>query len=1247
MKQLASLFLLLFCLAAPLSAQHEMSRFPANGTAPALENGGNDFENVALRSAYWMERNAYPGERIPPGAYRNSVLRKQAMARFSPPLFAKTAGAMKWTNIGPVNIGGRIVASAINPKNPRVMYIGAADGGVWKTFNAGASWFSVSDDFPTQSMGALAIDPVDTSVVYAGTGEAGWGGRMFEGMGIMKSTNGGVSWTALADTTIPPLVRVAMFALNPQTPAILYAAIPEGSLGSGEGGIYKSTNAGANWSRVFTGICTDVIINPKNPDILYTASSKMVSGTSASRYGIYKTTDAGAIWNKLDVPYGVPDDQMGRTALGLSAEHPEVVYAGISEVTGSAKTWLLGIFRTLDGGDTWQKVPVPFDYMVSQGWYDNCIGVNPKNPDIVLAGGVKLIRTSDGGATWQRIPDQVQGGVLHVDQHEILFDPVDPDKAYIGDDGGFFRISGNGQVTEKVDYGLAITQFVGGAMHPTSDAYQLGGTQDNGTMYSFTAPDWDRVYFGDGGFTQINTKNPAIQFTTDWGLSLSRSEDFGRTWERALSGFPANENCLFYSPYAMDPQLPEFLYFGTSRIFKTTNSGALWTPMNQCMFPNGGYCYYVSAVSVAPYDGRLVFAGSTGVGVAISTDGGATWRNTNPGPQRWTSSIRSFTPGVIYVTLTGYGSDHIFESTDFGNSWHPIQGDLPDTPVNDLFVRGSTFIAGTDIGTFISTNNGTNWQVLGDGMQTVSVQQLLFNENTGTLRAITHGRGMYDMAFETPATAGPLFASLPDTTLLQPGQDYIYAAVARAFPPAAYKIVQGPAGMTIDATLGLLQWTAKDLQAPVTIEASNSAGSARQSFTLRTASSAPAFDWEMISPERVTRRATRLFNIGRDILWLGHDTGMVSRSTDGGLHWTRMQIAGPQAKIHDLYAFDANTCIVTTEYGSFLKTTDGGATWRTVFSGINARFGSIHFFNAQKGIAVTQGERDSADVFFSYDGGDTWTKSTARRPFAQAPIPGSLTFVDDSYGWFASSNRNTPDYAELLRTIDGGATWVRAKTHCRDITSIGMWPNGTGFIVDRQSGAVDKVKNYGSGFTLTTTPFSGAANHTVQVFDNNVVWVVNDDKAWISRDGGTVWTPTTLVPSGVISSAAFADSSLGWAVSHDGAVQRHTLNPMVSVPAAGKPLPGDIALRNYPNPFGAGAGAASSTTIRFNIPERAQVTLRIYNAVGRLLEELVNEPLERGDYYVAWNGSGMASGTYFTRLTAGDRVLTRALVLVK
>lgn len=1264
MSHIVRFFILIALFISTLFAQESLlMTHPGSPPSNPTEGEGDEFENVLKRNQYWFERNAFPNADIPRGAYQKAIEHiRTKMSVYSSAGRSKILGAISkgmdsqiWKNIGPVNIGGRVIDIAINPKNPKTMYVCSADGGLWKTIDDAKSWFSVSDNFPIQTVGCVVINPIDTNIVYAGTGEAQFGGHMFDGMGIFKSTNGGASWQQVGASSIPPYVRVCNFAINPQNPNIIYAAIPEGTHGADEGGIWKTTDAGGTWTRVFYGITNDVIINPLDPNILYTASSKVVDGNFASNYGLFKTTDGGTTWKKMSVPLpaNIVDSTIGRTSLSLCADQPNVIFAGMSELVRSgAKTRLAGIYKTTNSGDNWEKLSVPFDYMVSQGWYDNVIEVNPKNPDIVFAGGVKLIRTGDGGQTWERIPDQVQGGVLHVDQHAIRYNPINPDKVYIGDDGGVFRITQNGQLTEKVDYGLSITQFVGGAMHPTSDAYYLGGTQDNGTMNSSTAPDFDRIMFGDGGFTQINPKNPAIQFTTDWGLSLSKSNDFGHTWARALTGFPPNEGTMFYSPYAMDPVSPDNLYFGTSRIFKTTNSGKNWLAMNNCMFPTGtGYCYYVSAVSVSQWDNNYVLAGATGGMVGISSNGGTSWNIVTSGlPQRYCASVRSFKPGEIFAVHTGWNSDHVFVSTDYGNTWKSIQNNLPDIPVNDIFARGDTYIVGTDAGTFISTNKGANWEVLGDGMHTVSVQQLLYNENTGTLRAVTHGRGMYDLPFLSVTNAAPQFITRPDTTLLQPGQQFLYAAVAKASPPATFKLVEGSSSMTIDPTLGLVKWTAGDKVSQVTIEASNSTGKATQTFTLHTADVVPAFDWQVISSEKVPKRTMRLFNVDKNILWIGHDTGIVSRSTDGGKTWKRMEVTNTLAAIQDIFAFDDNLCFVTTEAGTIIKTTDGGTNWKKVYYGINARFGSIYFFDANKGITVTQGEKDSADILFTYDGGDTWIKAM-KRPYSQQPIPGTLTFIDDEYGWFASSNRNSSpsDYAELLRTSDGGVTWFRAKSHCRHISSIAFIDNTTGFIVDRQAGIIEKVRNGGSAFTTLNLPMSGELNHTVQTFPGtNVVWIANNEKAWISRNGGTVWTPTTFVPTGTIHSAIFADTSFGWAVSYDGVVQQHTLNPMVSVSSKGKIIPNEIALhQNYPNPFSTSAVGNPLTTIRFTIPSRMEVKLKIFSALGNELTELVNEVLDAGEYYVTWNASTVSTGTYFYQLSAGSAIITKSMVVVR
>ena len=1256
MRIFSLIFITLLTALQMLQAQ-EVTFHRRIGEQPAapVESDGDEFENVRLREEFWKQKNLYPSGSIPVSARANAVAQmRNTMSYYRPSKGASTQAALQWKNIGPINIGGRVVTLAINPKNPRTLYCGSADGGVWKSIDGAKSWFSVSDDFTTQAMGALAIDPVDTNVVYAGTGEANYGQRMFEGDGIYKSSDAGKSWRKVGVSTLPANSNVSMLAIDPKNPNNLYAAIPQGTFGANESGIWKSTDAGNSWTNVLAGITNDVIINPINPNILYTASSQISYGMTVSRVGIHKTTDAGVTWTKMQVPLTVNEDLMGRISLALCADQPDVVLAGISENSRSGfKTRLVGVYKTTNGGDAWEKLSVPFDYIVSQGWYDNIVGVNPKDPNILYAGGVKLIRSGDGGKTWTRIQDQVQGGLLHVDQHEVAFDPVNPDNVYIGNDGGIFRITQNGAVTEKIDYGLAITQFVGGAMHPTTDDYILGGTQDNGTMNSSTSPHWDRVNFGDGGFSQINPLNPAIQYTTDWGMSMSRSDDFGKTWVRALVGFPPQENTLFYSMNAIDPIEPEKLYFGTyTTVFKTTNGGKNWNRTTPSyMFFDGSYYYFVTAVSVAPYDHNVVLAAAS-YGVAISTDQATTWQVKSNGlPRRYCNAVRSYAPGVFFAVYAGYGAPHFYQSNDGGNLWTAIDGNLPDIPVNDIFVRGDMYIAATDIGVFVSTNKGANWEILGTGMPAISVQQLLFNENTGTLRAVTHGRGMYDLALVTVQPSAPKFTSTPPTWTLQPGQLFTYAAVTTGFPAPTYKLNSGPSGMTIDPKLGFVQWKASDLVASVTIEATNSAGSATQSFTLNTADVQWQYHWQVISSERVAKRTTRIFSVDKNVLWVGHDTGLVSRSTDGGKNWQRLQITNHTAAVHDLFAFDANTCLVTTEAGCIIKTTDGGANWNIVNREINARYGSIHFTSAQNGIAVTMGERDSADVYITFNAGETWSKNpTGRRRWAQQPIAGTLTFLDDKFGCYASSNRNssTPDFADIIRTTDGGATWLSSKTKTRSVSSISFFDKSLGFLVDRQSGGVNRTSNGGISWTsMDSLPMFGKQNHSVQCFPGtSVVWIANDRQAWISRDKGVSWIPTNFVPGAEIHSVVFADTSFGWAVSYNGMVQQHDRNPMTSVQQRPSPIPQEVTLdQNYPNPFRAGIG--QPTTIQFSLPKRMNVRLAMYSSHGDELQSLLHRELDGGVHQVSFDAAGLSSGVYFYILQTDQGSITRSMTVMK
>ncbi len=1200
--------------------------------------------NPDMRARYFYDRVTYPGGSIPEGAR----VRAWREAQESLPLFAPSGKggmqtAMTWVNRGPVNIGGRIITVAVNPLNAETIFIGAAGGGIWRSYDAGYHWEAVSDDLPTQALGAIAIDPVDTNVVYAGTGEASYAQRTFDGGGMFKSTDGGSTWFEIGQGTLPPFARASDLVIDPANPATLYAAIPDGVRSADSIGIYRSRDAGATWSLVLTGRMSDIVINPQNPSVLYTHSSAVFGGGTAPRYGMHKTTDGGDSWFKLDV--GITDSLMGRTSIGICDAEPDVLYIGVSDITGNDLTPLLGVFKTTDGGARWQKLEVPFDYMASQGWYDNIMGVHPTNPDIVYAGGVKIIVTTDGGTSWTRVPDQGYGGIVHVDQHAIAFNLQDPSVVYLGNDGGFFVGGGDGASWEKRGYGLSITQFIGGAMHPSSDAVLFGGTQDNGTLLSGDGPDFDLALYGDGGNGAINPVRPQTMYTTKETLKFYRSDDFGATWTKAQRGLGLDRS-LFYIDFAMDQNNPELMYLGTSRLYKSTNGGQDWVMKNSCLVPTSGGCYYISSLAVAPYDGSIVMGGGAGGGVAISRDAGESWTVVETGalPQGYCSSVHSFRAGIFYATFSRYGIDKVWRSLDTGVTWASINADLPDIPVNDLIELDGKIILGTDLGAFISADEGLSWQRLGTGMPAISVQRFAFSARTGTLRAFTHGRGIYDLQWASPAAHPPVFATVPPPDTLDAGQLFFYAPVVDASPEARFRLIAAPAGADVDTVLGFVRWPAAGLSADFTLEAWNAHGSVTQQFSLTVRGGSSA-DWQIVQPQPMSTAVNVMAYGPPATLWLGRDSALVSRSTDGGLTWTHQALPGINAQVLDIHAFDSDRAVVGTRSGHIMKTVDGGQNWEILLSTVNERYGNLYFHDEQHGIAITPdpAKLSVADVYLTADGGMTWEKQAAQVP-ARFPIDNTLTFIDESHGWFASSNTagSDPADASIFRTTDGGRSWVEAKVSAQNVAAISFGTQERGFCVDDVTGFVRRSINGGESWRAAFYPMSGSRNADVQSFDgSDVVWIVNDESAWVSGDLGTSWKKTVLAPSGSVQDAVFADTLTGWVVSKSGIVQALRGNPLLAVSVPGS-LPQSMLLQAaWPNP------AASIVMLPFTLSRRETVMLRVYNSAGIEIAVPLHGTVSAGEHAVAFDTSQLPGGVYFYTLQSGTETLSRRFIRMR
>ncbi|MDQ6703967.1 MAG: hypothetical protein M3Z96_13245 [Pseudomonadota bacterium] len=390
--------------------------------------------------------------RIPPGAYQSALQdynQKWGKAERQPEVGGPATAAITttvWKPIGPAPIAtsptfsGRINSIAIHPFDPKIIFIGAAEGGVWKTVDGGGSWVPLTDRQCSLAMGAIAIDPINPNIVYAGTGEENFSGDSYYGCGVLRSTDGGASWTQLgASTFVFPFgggASISRIVVDPATAGsttttkIYVASSPYGV----PSGVYRSTDSGTTWSLVLDGggvPATDLVVDPKTPANVYAA---LAFGSSSSS-GVYKSTNGGASWSKLGG--GLPAANVGRISLAISRSAPATLYASFSD---SSSGGLLGVFKTTNGGATWTQLAATGASCASQCWYDMYLAVDPTNANTVYFGGFSIYKSTNGGASFANI-----GGPIHVDHHAFAFRPTNHNVIYAGSDGGIFRSADAGQ----------------------------------------------------------------------------------------------------------------------------------------------------------------------------------------------------------------------------------------------------------------------------------------------------------------------------------------------------------------------------------------------------------------------------------------------------------------------------------------------------------------------------------------------------------------------------------------------------------------------------------------------------------------------------------------------------------------------------------------------------------------------------------------------------------------------------------
>ncbi|MBS3806196.1 MAG: hypothetical protein KGY60_01715 [Bacteroidales bacterium] len=710
---------------------------------------------------------------------------------------AQTFKEMEMRNIGPALMSGRIADIAIHPDNPHLWYVAVGSGGVWKTANSGTTWEPVFDDQGSYSIGCVTIDPHNPNRVWVGTGENIGGRHVGYGDGIYLSEDGGQSWKNMG---LKKSEHISKVIVHPDHPNVLWVAA-QGPLWSagGERGLYKSTDGGSTWHNTlkpdkWTGV-TDMVIDPRNPERLYAATWQRHRTEAAymgggPNTGIYRSEDGGESWEELEK--GLPGKDMGKIGLAISPQEPDVVYAVIETERRQG-----GLWRSDDRGAHWEKRSDVVSGGTGPHYYQE-LYADPNQFDKIYLADVVTEVSEDGGKTFHRLSSDN----VHSDHHALALREGKPGYLLLGTDGGIYESVDGAESWRFID-NLPVTQFYKIAVDDKKPFYTIyGGTQDNNTqggpsrtdnVNGIRNADWFITLFADGHEPATEPGNPDIIYS-EWQrgnlMRIDRSTG-EKVYIRPQTGADDPPHRFNWdAPIEISPHKPTRLYYAAQRVWRSEDRGDSWQPVSGDLTRNEDRLTFdymdrkwswdaawdmvamsnyntITQLDESPLQEGLIYAGTDDGFIQVTEDGGENWRKVEVSSFPGIEDERAFVNDIkadlhdvntVYAVIDLHKSGDfrplIYKSTDRGESWKRISGDLPDRHITWRIIQDHVdkdlLFAATEYGIFFTVDGGGHWTELTAKAPTIAFRDLAIQRRENDLVGASFGRGIWILDDYTP-----------------------------------------------------------------------------------------------------------------------------------------------------------------------------------------------------------------------------------------------------------------------------------------------------------------------------------------------------------------------------------------------------------------------------------------------------------------------------------------------------------------